>query len=193
MKNIATITLVTFAFAGVTLAQQQPQDDTTTTAPAPQTTTAAPAPATTPDSPLVAAAKANAAKRKKASAKVITNDDIRRSGGHLSQPKAPLPALPPTIPGTDAVSVTKGLIAAKEEAHRSHVEATKKLEEAQKRVESLQLQLGHLEETYYDSGDPNERDGTIEKSFSEKQKELEQAKKDLETAKEAERRTAPEH
>lgn len=56
----------------------------------------APATATVADSPLVAAAKASSAKKRKATI-VITNDNLIKSGGHITTTatQAPLPPLPP--------------------------------------------------------------------------------------------------
>ena len=84
-----------FALAALPLAAgETPQTAPPPPAPA-ATTTAAPATAT-PDSPLVAAAKKSAAKKRKATI-VITNDNLIKSGGHITTTatQAPLPSLPP--------------------------------------------------------------------------------------------------
>lgn len=85
-----------FALAALPLAAgETPQS--APPAPAPATTAAAPA--TTTDSPLVAAAKKSASAKKRKATIVITNDNLIKSGGHITTAatQQPLPSLPPAL------------------------------------------------------------------------------------------------
>jgi hypothetical protein len=107
-------TLITALVAATSLSMvAADQQQATTTA---QQTTTAPQPS---DSPLVRAAKAKSTRKSKSKSKmVITNDNLLKSGGHLTTTKEqpPLPALPKADPAVEKAAQEKQLKAIADEA-----------------------------------------------------------------------------
>ena len=87
--------LASMALAALPLLAGETQKETQST-PAPAVTTTS-APAAPADSPLVAAAKASQAKKRKAKI-VITNDNLIKTGGHITTANTAPAALPPVPP-----------------------------------------------------------------------------------------------
>ncbi len=131
------------------------------------------------DSALVKSAKANGGPKKKSTKKVITNADVKKSGGKLTT----LP--PPKAVATVTVATPQGPIAAQDKLLRDRAAAQKRTDLAQAKVNDLDKELDRLEQAYYAENDPNYRDKTIAERFEQTKKQLESARKDLAEAREA--------
>lgn len=142
----------------------------------PKTSTAPPAPATSTapaESPLVAAAKATAAgKKKKKATKVITNDTLIKSGGHLTtvnSTPAPLPVIQP-----QGKSVEQ-MVAEAEAQKKIYLEKQKAKEDAARK--ERQARTAAVYEG--DSEDPYVDPGLAEKKMQEQQQQQQQQKPPL--------------
>ena len=139
------------------------------------------------DSPLVKAAKATRAPKKKSTKKVITNADVKKSGGKVT-------VLPPDKKGAATASVqTKGPLTKYEEQQRAADAAAKRVALAEATVTRLQSELDRIEQTYYESNDPNYRDTAIKDRFEQTKRQLDDARKNLSDARDVQKRvTTPE-
>jgi len=120
---------------------------------------------------LVEASKAAKAKKKTSTTKVITNADVKKSKGKLSEHSAtPVPATKPepTLLEKQAAERTERLTL---EAKRAELE---------KNVAALEHEVAALEQSYYESDDLDYRDTVIAKKFAETKAKLDAAKKELE-------------
>ena len=134
---------------------------------------------TADDSPLVKSAKANGGPKKKSTTKVITNADVKKSGGKVT-------TLPPAkAVATVTVATPLGPIAAQDKLLHDRAAAQKRTDLAQAKVNDLDKELDRLEQAYYAENDPNYRDKTIAERFEQTKKQLESARKDLAEAREA--------
>ncbi|HET7437601.1 MAG TPA: hypothetical protein VFN10_23050 [Thermoanaerobaculia bacterium] len=112
---------------------------------------------------LVAAAKANKAKRKASTTKVITNADVKKSKGTVIELKGDKPAAAPLGPSSIE----------KQEAERRAREANAiRLDAATKKVAELEKQLAQLEQKYFEENDPDVRDRVIRKQFDDVKAQL---------------------
>src|SRR3954447_11417331 len=128
------------------------------------------------DSPLVKAAKANGGP-KKSTKKVITNADVKKSTGKVTNtPAATSTAAPAAAPMT---------IADQDKLLHDRADAQKRADAAQSKVNDLDKELDRLEQAYYAENDPNYRDKTIAERFEQTKQQLESARKELAEAKEA--------
>ena len=122
---------------------------------------------------LVDAAKEAKAKRKKSSAKVITNADVKKSKGKLiivDTPKAP------------AGDVAKNKELTLEEfaaLQRARDLAEQRVATAEKTVADLQKEVDRLEQRYYEENDANYRDTVITERFTQVKRQLDEARLDL--------------
>jgi len=130
------------------------------------------------DSPLVKAAKANGGP-KKSTKKVITNADVKKSAGKVTNTPAT------TTTTTSAPAAAPMTIADQDKLLRDRAAAQKRTDAAQAKVNDLDKELDRLEQAYYSENDPNYRDKTIAERFEQTKKELESARKELAEAKEA--------
>ena len=136
------------------------------------------------DSPLVKAAKANAGPKRKTTKKVITNESVKKSKGKLvDQPTKPAPAPAPAGP-------VKGSLQKQDDQRRAQAVASQRLATAQTKVDELEKELLRLEQAYYEAGDPNYRDTKIQDRFNQTKRQLEDARKELADARDAEQRAA---
>ena len=130
------------------------------------------------DSPLVKAAKATGAPRKKTT-KVITNEDVKKSANKA-------PATPPKDAATNAPPAdTKGPLQKQDEQHRARVAVVKRLTDAEKKAAELEAELRRLEQAYYDEADLNRRDTILVPRFEQTKKQLDDAKAELAHARDA--------
>src|SRR3954447_16708481 len=130
------------------------------------------------DSPLVKAAKANGGP-KKSTKKVITNADVKKSSGKVTNvPFAESTAAP-------AAAAAPMTIADQDKLLHDRAAAQKRTDAAQTKVNDLDKELDRLEQAYYAENDPNYRDKTIADRFEQTKKQLESARKELAEAKEA--------
>ena len=148
-----------------------------------RTTTALGCPAE--DSPLVKAAKANGGPKKKSKKKVITNADVKKAGGKITE----LPGSKATI--TLRTERQESPIAKQEEQRRATAIADKRVATAETKVANLESDLARIEQSYYESGDPSYRDTTIKARFEQTKKQLEDARKQLADAREEQKRVSP--
>ncbi|MCM2313705.1 MAG: hypothetical protein NDJ92_00955 [Thermoanaerobaculia bacterium] len=178
----AAILAAALLVAGEVRAQTARTETTATKSEPTTSTTATKAP---DESPLVKAARESAAKRTKAKKSRLSIDDkdVKKSAGKLiettSKPLAPIPAAEDVETRMRAVS--EPAAAARDKAK----ETADRVAAAQKEVESLELELRRIEETYYDEDDPDFREDVIEKRFEETKSRLGKARQDLENARNA--------
>jgi hypothetical protein len=167
MKPLAFLLLFSVAAAASAAAQE-----VTATAPKP------------PDSPLVKAAKASGGPKRKPKRKVITNADVKKSTGRVvTLPGKPAPA--GTSSSTTAAKPLKGPIERRDEQLRAQKAAADLVNSAQKKVSELEKDLRLLEDAYYAENDPTYRDTTITSRFNETRRQLDQARKTLADARDA--------
>ena len=133
------------------------------------------------DSRLVEAAKASGGANKKKTTKVITNDDVKKSTGKLTE-----------LPGSGAAETQKGPGQPKKSTIEKHDEklrtaeaSAKRIADAEKKVKTLERELAKIEQSYYESNDPDYRDKTIKAQFADTKRALEAARKELNDAKAA--------
>jgi hypothetical protein len=121
---------------------------------------------------VVKAAKASGGPHKKAKSKVITNADVKKSAtkssGGANTAAPPLAAIP-----VDPAAAKK----------KAHAEQLKRIADAEVKVNTLEKELTKIEQSYYESSDPDRRDKEIAKQFMETKEKLAQARKELEAAK----------
>ena len=131
-------------------------------------------PAFADDSALVKAAKASGGPKKKSTKKVITNADVKKSAGTVTVLPASKGSVAPQ-PKTPA----KSPLLKQEEDRRAAEASAKKIAAAEMKVKGLETELARVEQSYYESNDPNTRDTTIKQRFEETKKKLEAARKEL--------------
>jgi len=121
---------------------------------------------------LVEASKAAKAKKKTSTTKVITNADVKKSKGKLSEHPAtstPVVKLEPTLLEKQAAERTERLTL---EAKRAELE---------QKVAALEKEVAALEASYYEANDLDYRDTVIAKKFAEKKAALDAARKEWES------------
>jgi hypothetical protein len=135
--------------------------------------------------PLVDAAKDAKEKRKKSTTKVITNADVKKSKGKLTEltekdlkPIEPKPASGPTM------------LEAHDAVRKARLEAAARLTRAQQSVDDLERELLRVEQSYFEENEPNVRDTTIADRFAATKAKLDKAKTELEAARAAVAATA---
>ena len=132
------------------------------------------------DSPLVKAAKASGGPKKKYTKKVITNADVKKAKGNLVvlPPKGePEPAAP-----------QKGILQKQDEQRKASGSASIRVITAEKKVGELEKDLRRIEDTYYAENDPNYRDKTITDRFNQTKRQLDDARKELADARDAQKK-----
>ena len=137
------------------------------------------------DSPLVKAAKASGGPKKKSTKKVITNADVKKSNGKLVvTDKKVTPA------ATGTPDKRTSLEKQSDDRHAMDA-ATVRVSTAQKKVDDLTKELRRIEDAYYAENDPNYRDATIAKQFSQAKAQLDDARKELAEARDAQNGLSP--
>jgi chromosome segregation ATPase len=140
--------------------------------------------ADTEDSPLVQAAKSTSNAKKKPTTRVITNADVKKAKGSLTE--LPGSTTETTKGPTDPARTTQQK---HDEMRRSTAAAAQRLAAAEKKVAALERELAKVEQSYFESSDPDYRDKTIAASFKETKRKLEAARKELADAKPAPAKT----
>jgi hypothetical protein len=137
------------------------------------------------DSALVKAAKANGGLKKPIPKKKLTNADVKSSKGKIIE-------LPPTggvgaaAPGSArAPEAGAPTIAAHEAKKKALAAADLRVTNAEAKVADLEKELTRVEQSYYESADPNYRDTTITARFDQAKKQLDDARKELADARDA--------
>ena len=125
-------------------------------------------PASTPQD-LVEAARANKAKRKKSTTKVITNADVKKAKSKLLDSGAPAT---PVAPEPSMLEKQ-----ASEKAARADANATRAATE--ELIGELEAELSALEQSYYDENDLNRRDTELVKRFNDVKAKLDAARSAL--------------
>ena len=121
-------------------------------------------------SAVVDASKAAKEKRKKSSTKVITNSDVKKSKGKLSQTPGTAGEVPPA---------PESLVEKHEADRKARIENDAKRIVLEKEVADLERELARIEQSYYDENDLNRRDTVITARFAETKAKLDAAKKEL--------------
>ncbi|HEX7189994.1 MAG TPA: hypothetical protein VF381_00340 [Thermoanaerobaculia bacterium] len=150
-----------------------------------QETTTAPKP---PESDLVKAAHAAKAKKQTSTKKPITNADLKKAKSKLlTTTPAPATATDTTATATPttATTDTRGPITKDDERYRTRKAAEERVNAASAKVSDLEKELDRVEQNYYNTNDPNERDTVIAKRFAQTKKQLEDARKELADARDA--------
>jgi hypothetical protein len=117
--------------------------------PAPTTTALSPPPAPPQSSLAGAASRANATRPKKKSKLSITNETIKKSGGHIttySGTSAALPVIPPTPTGK-----TPEQMVAEANAQRKAAEEAQKKKDVQERLKRQQRAAANMEDESLDN------------------------------------------
>jgi hypothetical protein len=138
------------------------------------------------DSPLVKAAKSGAGTKKKSTKKVITNADVRKGGGKITE----LPARTSAAPAPKA-EPAKSSITKRDEQLRASAAAAKRVSTAEAKVKSLEGDLARIEQNYYESTDPTYRDTTIKQRFEQTKLQLDDARKELAEARDVQLKLKP--
>ena len=137
------------------------------------------------DSPLVKAAKASGGPKKKSTKKVITNADVKKSKGNL----VVLPAKEGKTTSVAAPEPQKGSLQKQDEQRKASGTASIRVITAEKKVGELEKDLRRIEQAYYAENDPNYRDKTIVERFNQTKKQLDDARKELADARDAQTKT----
>jgi hypothetical protein len=156
------------------------------------TATTTPAPPTKPkprvESDLVKASRAAKAKKlaSPATQKPITNADLKKAKSKLLT-FAPATG---TATATDTTASTapadaKGPLTKDDERYRARKDAEDRVNAATAKTRDLEKELDRVEQSYYNTNDPNERDTVIAKRFAQTKKQLEDARKELADARDA--------
>jgi hypothetical protein len=151
----------------------------------------APPPPKPPESALVKAAHAAKAKKEASKKKPITNADLKKAKSKLltfepSTTATDTPVSTPTPASTTAAATdTKGPYAKEDERYRVRKEAEARVSAAAAKVSDLEKELDRVEQSYYNTNDPTERDTVIAKRFAQTKKQLEDARKELADARDA--------
>lgn len=138
------------------------------------------------DSPLVKAAKRSRAAKKKSEIR-ITDEDVKKSTGRVTV----APDLPPIVelPGGKKQLTAEEELKRLEEAKAKEVTdrdaARQRVEDAEKKLASLERMLNAVTDAYYDEADPSKREDAIESNFNDIQKRLEDARTELQKARDA--------
>jgi hypothetical protein len=115
---------------------------------------------------LVDAAKANKAKRKNSTTKVLTNADVKKSKAKIVETKVPAA---PVVREPTLMEKHVATKAAKADADAKRA-ATEEL------IGELEIELSAIEQRYYEENDLNRRDTEIVKRFNDVKKRLDEAK-----------------
>jgi|ERR1051325_5083947 hypothetical protein len=115
---------------------------------------------------LVEASKAAKAKKKSSTTKVITNADVKKSKGKLTE----LPA------GKTEVKREPTLLEKQEAERTARLVNEAKRAELEKTIATLQREVDALEQSYYATNDLDYRDKVIAVKFADAKKKLDEAR-----------------
>ena len=137
------------------------------------------------DSTLVKAAKANGGLKKPITKKTITNADVKKSSGKITE-LPPSNSVGAAAPGSASAPEAGAPTLAQHEAKRKAVAAAeKRVADAEAAVAELEKELARVEQSYYEASDLNYRDTTLAARFSQTRKQLDAARAQLTDAREA--------
>lgn len=172
---------MSFALALLLLVAQETTTATTTTAPPPK-------PKPPAESDLVKASRAAKAKKLATTStkKPITNADLKKAKSKLltNDPVA-VTVTDTTASTSTTTSDTRGPLTKDDERYRARKDAEERVNAAAAKVSGLEKELDRVEQSYYNTNDPNERDTVIAKRFAQTKKQLEEARKELADARDA--------
>jgi len=170
---------MSFALVLLLLLAQETTTATTTTVPPPK-----PKPA---ESDLVKAAHAAKAKKLTSTKKPITNADLKKAKSKLITltPPSDKATATDTTASSATTTDTKGPLAKEDDRYRARKDAEAQVNAANAKVTGLEKELDRVEQDYYNTNDPNERDTVIAKRFAQTKKQLDDARKELAEARDA--------
>jgi hypothetical protein len=119
---------------------------------------------------LVDAARAAKAKRKKSTTHVITNAEVKKAKGTVTENK--LPAQP-------LAKQPESLVDQQQRMRKERATTDASLAAAQRKVADLEKEAAALEQRYYDENDLDRRDGELVKRFNDVKARLNAAYADL--------------
>jgi hypothetical protein len=138
-----------------------------------------------PESALVKAAHAAKAKKLASTKKPITNADLKKAKSKLAT-FTPAQATATDTTATASVATdTKGPMAKEDDRYRARKDAEERVNAASAKVSDLEKEIDRVEQSYYNTNDPNERDNVIAKRFAQTKRQLEDARKELADARDA--------
>lgn len=123
------------------------------------------------------------AKKLASTKKPITNADLKKAKSKLMT-YTPVPTATDTA-ATTATADTRGPITQSDERYRVRKTAEDRVNAAAAKVSDLEKELDRVEQSYYNTNDPTERDNVIAKRFAQTKKQLEDARKELADARDA--------
>ncbi|HEY0140578.1 MAG TPA: hypothetical protein VGF48_06765 [Thermoanaerobaculia bacterium] len=126
-------------------------------------------------SDVVQASNAAKSKRKKSTSRVITNADVKKSKGKITENKAPLTP----IDETPKVSEVEQY----ETARLVRIAGEEKTAAIDREIVQLEAELVLIERAYFEENDPNVRDGAIVRKFRTTQEKLDAKKKERDALK----------
>jgi septal ring factor EnvC (AmiA/AmiB activator) len=133
------------------------------------------------DSTLVKAAKANGGLKKPIPKKTITNADVKKSGGKITE----LPATSPPAPAEGRAEARPTSVREFEARKKAIAAAEKRVADAETGVAELEKELARVEQAYYEASDLSYRDTTLVARFNQTKKQLDAARAQLTDAREA--------
>ncbi|HEX3581921.1 MAG TPA: hypothetical protein VH087_09190 [Thermoanaerobaculia bacterium] len=171
---------MSFALALLLLLAQETTTATTTTAPPPK-------PKPKVESDLVKASRAAKAKKlaSPSTKKPITNADLKKAKSKLVTYEPPAPAAATDTTASSAPADAKGPLTKDDERYRARKDAEDRVNAATAKTRDLEKELDRVEQSYYNTNDPNDRDTVIAKRFAQTKKQLEDARKELADARDA--------
>jgi hypothetical protein len=119
---------------------------------------------------LVDAARAAKAKRKKSTTHVITNADVKKTKGTVTENK--LPAQP-------LEKQPESLVDQQQRMRKERATTDANLAVAQRKVAGLEKEAAALEQRYYEENDLDRRDGELVKRFNDVKARLDTAYEEL--------------
>lgn len=119
---------------------------------------------------VVEASKDAKAKRRKSTSRVITNADVKKSKGKITENRIPLTP----VDATPKESETEQ----HEIARLARIALEEKLAALDQEIVTLSAELLSVERMYFEENDPNVRDGAIARKFRDVQEKLEAKRKE---------------
>lgn len=116
-------------------------------------------------------AKAARGKRKKSTTKVITNADVKKSGGRIIENSGAMTPIEP--------APTQTLTEKQAAERKARQLADSRVAAAQGRVADLEKELAAIEHEYYEENDLDRRDHEVVKRFEDVNRRLKAARKTL--------------
>lgn len=128
---------------------------------------------------MVDAAKDAKEKRKKSTSKVITNEDVKKSKGKITE------LAEKDLPKVEKKAAGATLLEQQAADRKLRDEAVVRLAAAEKSVSDLEREMVRIEQRYFEENEPNVRDTSIAQWFAETKARLEKARLELAAARAA--------